>query len=43
MLFSYIPEALATQVIVEQGSQTQFPCGPLEAVFGCGRAAIGIP
>ena len=29
--------------ILDQGSQTQFTKGPLEAVFGCSRAAIGIP
>ena len=28
---------------LNQGSQTQFPRELLEAVFGCGRAAIGIP
>ena len=29
--------------VVVQVSQTQCTRGPLEAVFGCGRAAIGIP
>ena len=30
-------------IVIQQGSQTQFTRVPLEAVFGCGRAAIGIP
>ena len=28
---------------LNQGSQTQFTSGALEIVFGCGRAATGIP
>ena len=28
-------------IMLEQGSQTQFTWGLLEAVYGCGRPAIG--
>ena len=48
--FSNLPlvfyrEALTQRrdIYLGQGSQTQFTRGTLEAVFGCGRAAIGIP
>ena len=39
----FCPEVARKQHYLEQGSQTQFTSGPLEAVFECGRAAIGTP